>query len=77
MAHSTFAAPIPFGTHIRNFAGSVGTFFAALNHAIMVNSTAYQRLQQVERLQAKSDAELEKLGIPRGGIVQYAFRGFF
>ena len=58
-------------------AQAVGVFFAGVNRALVINSTSHQRLQQVERLQAKTDAELAALGIKREDIVQHVFRDFF
>ena len=52
----------------------VKSFFAKVGMAMIAASTANQRLQQVERLNAKSDAQLEALGIRREDIVRYVFR---
>ena len=41
---------------------------------MMVNRAMERRLETVEALQAKSDAELAKLNIKRDEIVQHVFR---
>ena len=44
---------------------------------MMINATSAQKLEQVERLHAKSDAELAQLGIRRDRIVQAVFGDLF
>lgn len=81
MTYQTHATPPLIGASIRNFGVTAGitvaTFLETLNHALMVNSTGHLRLQQVERLQAKTDAELTALGIKRAEIVHQVFRHLY
>lgn len=81
MAYSTYHAPAHVGTTLRTAATSVGhailAFFAAVGHAIELNSTAHIRIARVERLQAKTDAELATLGIKRDQIVHHVFSDLY
>ena len=45
--------------------------------AMMVNSSGQSRLNEVNRLQAKTDEELAELNIKRDDIVHYVFRDLF
>ena len=56
-----------------NFLAGIGGFFRSVGHALVINSTANQRLMKVQRLQAKSDEELAELGIKRDDIVRHCF----
>tara|TARA_R110002094_G_scaffold171250_3_gene153335 strand:- start:4792 stop:5067 length:276 start_codon:yes stop_codon:yes gene_type:complete len=58
----------------RAFFARVGAAFGAVGRAVMVNRAMERRLETVEALQAKSDAELAKLNIKRDEIVQHVFR---
>ena len=81
MAYSTYHAPAHVGTTLRNAATSVGhgisAFLATLGQVVEINSTAHIRLARVERLQAKTDAELATLGIKRDQIVHHVFKDLF
>jgi len=52
---------------------TIGSILAGFNHALMVNSAAGKKLELVERLQAKTDAELAEMGIKRDRIVHHVF----
>ncbi|MBD3663748.1 hypothetical protein [Sulfitobacter aestuariivivens] len=81
MAYLNTSAPSHVASNISGFLGNaaktVTGFFASIGTAMVVNSTAYHRLEQVERLQARSDAELSKLGLRREEIVHHVFRDLF
>ncbi|TCS67606.1 DUF1127 domain-containing protein [Primorskyibacter sedentarius] len=73
MAHTaTYAATGSQGkTHgFLAFLGRIGT-------ALIEASSHNRRLEKVERLQAMSDEQLEKLGIPRDRIVQHVFADLY
>lgn len=53
---------------------AIGGLFASVGKALVLNSSANQRLRQVEALQAKSDAELAQMGLKREDITRYVFR---
>ena len=48
--------------------------FSAIGHGMMSVANANRRMLMVEKLQAKSDAELAKMGIRREDIVRHVFR---
>ena len=84
MAYSTLSAPTRGTLYITTFTNiaaafgnAIAGFFGSLSRAMIVNSTAQQRLQQVERLQAKTDAELAAIDIKREDIVHHVFRDLF
>ena len=54
--------------------GAVKSFFGAIGSALISVSEANRRMQVVDRLQHKSDAELAALGIKREEIVRYVFQ---
>ncbi|MEM9578747.1 MAG: DUF1127 domain-containing protein [Pseudomonadota bacterium] len=51
----------------------IKSFFAICGNAMISASAANRRLQTVERLNRKSDAELAALGIRREDIVRHVF----
>lgn len=55
----------------------IGAFFSAIGAAMVATSSNNARLQKVERLQDKSDAELAEMGIKRDDIVHYVFRDLY
>ena len=67
-AHTAHTSDLPH----RVFEG-VQSFFAMVGRAMIAASTANRRLQTVERLSEKSDAELAHLGIKREEIVRRVF----
>ena len=80
MAYSSVSAPAHAGFSITAAATLVGTaitgFFARLARAAMAASTGQARLDEANRLQAKSDAELAELGLKREDIIHHVFRDF-
>jgi len=52
----------------------IDRFFASVGQGFNAYVEARSRRDQIERLQVMSDAQLDKLGINRDGIVQYVFR---
>jgi hypothetical protein len=53
---------------------SVLRFFGHIFEAMAFAAEGNRRLKLVERLQAKSDQELEAMGLRREDIVRHAFR---
>jgi hypothetical protein len=53
--------------------GGIKSCFLVFGNAMIAASTANRRLQTVEKLNAKSDAELAELGIRREDIVRKVF----
>ena len=53
----------------------IGNVFADLGRAIFTARAAEARVQEMERLMAKSDAELAALGLHREDIARHVFRG--
>ena len=64
--------------YTRNSLGAAGSaiaaFFAKIGKALISGGAAQARFDQVQALQAKSDAELAKMGLKRDEIVHYVFR---
>ena len=52
-------------------------FLASLARAFEAHAYAASRRDQIETLQAKSDAELAEIGIKREEIVHYVYRDLF
>ena len=77
MTYQTTTAPSFAVDAAHRALGSVGSFFRAIGHAIMVNSSAQRRLDRVHALRAKSDAELATLKIKREDIVHEVFRDLY
>lgn len=66
-------------THVADsgaFAG-LNNFFAGLGRGLTAYMERRSRVDQIAALNAKSDAELAKLGITRDGIPAYVFRDLF
>lgn len=59
------------------FRASIDRFFAALGQGFSAYMVARSRSTEIERLNAKSDAELARLGITRDDIPRYVFRDLF
>ncbi|NNE52660.1 MAG: hypothetical protein HKN30_09690 [Sulfitobacter sp.] len=64
-------------TATRRFAEGIGAFFARLGQALVTNPAGQRRLDMVQALQSKSDAELAALRIKREKIVQHVFRDLY
>lgn len=60
-----------------SFLHLIGAPFRALGRFFIAIAEQNARLQQVERLQAKSDDELAKLGLKRDDIVRHVFRDLY
>ena len=52
----------------------IGGFFAGLAQAVFTARAAEARVHEMERLMAKSDAELAELGLRREDIARHVFR---
>lgn len=77
MTYQTTTAPSFAADAAHRALGSVGSFFRTIGHAMMVNSSAQQRLDRVHTLRGKSDAELAALKIKREEIVHEVFRDLY
>jgi hypothetical protein len=55
-------------------AGAMVAFFATLTKALAFASGAQARFDEIQRLQALSDAELAQRGIARDAIVRLVYR---
>lgn len=80
MAYSTLLNSAPFFGSVRHAMVcavlAVGASVARVNKMLIVNSTANARLEQVARLQTKTDAELAAMGLKREDIFRKVFRDF-
>ncbi|KAA2313100.1 hypothetical protein DL237_15195 [Pseudooceanicola sediminis] len=59
------------------FSGKLSNFFSAVSVGLVAYMERRSRSEVIARLQAKSDAELAKLGIKRDEIPAYVFRDLF
>ncbi|NUH66127.1 DUF1127 domain-containing protein [Sulfitobacter sp. S0837] len=71
------AHPVLLTDILRRAAAGLRRFFVGIGHGIMTGSTANLRYEQVQRLQAKTDAELAELGIERDQIVHEVFKDLY
>lgn len=55
----------------------IEAFFAGIGHKLTAYADSASRADKVRALNAKSDAELAKLGITRDDIPRYVFRDLF
>lgn len=55
----------------------VDTFFAAMGQGMNAYMERRSRMDQIAALEAKTDAELAKMGIRRDRIVHHVFRDLF
>ena len=62
-----------FGNGFGRFLTMIGRGMNRFGAAVMVNQSSYQRLAEVERLQAMSDEDLAKRGLKRADIVRHVF----
>lgn len=74
MAAITLARGPRFGHQIW---GKLVSAVQVVGRALAVNATAEARLQQVQRMQSMTDAELARMGVQRDKIVQYVFRDIY
>ena len=77
MTYQLTTAPASIAAVLHRAGTSVGSFFRAIGHAIMVNSTANQRLNRIRILQAKTDVELAAMRIKREDIVHEVFKDLY
>ncbi|UWR16670.1 hypothetical protein [Sulfitobacter sp. M368] len=81
MAYNDIASPAEvMGREItmtRNLLDAIANSFSKFGRAIMANSAGQRRIDRVERLRAKSDAELAELNIKRDDIVHYVFKDIY
>ena len=73
--NSTFTNETGLGG--KSILSGIRAFFTAFGNALVATSGNNARLQKVERLQAKSDAELKEIGIKREDIVHHVFRDLY
>ena len=52
----------------------IGAFLAGLGQAVFTARAAEARVQEMERLMAKSDADLAEIGLRREDIARHVFR---
>ncbi|GLQ27103.1 hypothetical protein GCM10007927_19060 [Sulfitobacter pacificus] len=64
-------------TATRNFFARIGAAFERTINVLAVASTGQRRVEQVQMLKAKSDAELAELGIKRDDIIHFVFRDLY
>lgn len=81
MAYNDIASPAEvLGREItmtRNLLDTIGNGFLKFGRAIMTNSAGQRRIDRVERLRAKTDAELAELNLKRDDIVHYVFKDIY
>ena len=71
MTYQTPSAPSAFygiSSTLRAALGAVGGVLKSIGDSYMKAAVASSRVQLIEKLQAKSDAELEQLGLKRSEI---------
>lgn len=56
---------------------AIGDFFMSLFNAVDLAASANARVVTMERLNAKSDAELAKMGLRREDIARHVFRDIY
>lgn len=72
MAFITAHAP-----HLPTIPASIRRLLDGLGHALVAYTERHSRVDEIERLNAMSDAELEALGIRRDRIVYQVFSDRF
>ncbi|WP_134013019.1 DUF1127 domain-containing protein [Litoreibacter halocynthiae] len=55
----------------------ISDFFASLLSAVDVAASANTRIREMEHLNARSDAQLEKMGLRREDIARHVFRDIY
>lgn len=65
------------GESLRTVTSAVAQLFARIGSALVSAAEANHRIKTVERLQAKSDAELAAMNLRREDIVRHVFRDVF
>ncbi len=74
MTHSPQATHTPSNRPLRD---ALARFFAGLGQGFNAYLHSRSRIDEIRRLNAKSDEELARLGITRDRIPQYVFRDLF
>lgn len=59
---------------LSGFRAGISRFFAAVGRGMMMSAASEARMRQVDKLNAKSDAELAKMGLRRQDIAAHVFR---
>jgi len=72
MTDITHAAPAAQWS--QRLVDGIGSTFTAFGRALIISRQSQARLRQIEKLQAKSDAELSAMGLARDRIVHHVFR---
>jgi hypothetical protein len=62
---------------LRTVLGPVGAFFRAIGTRLVNASENSSRMTQINALNAKTDAELAKMGLRRDQIAHYVFRDLY
>jgi uncharacterized protein YjiS (DUF1127 family) len=62
---------------VRNGFTKLGKFFTAIGDFLIRAGDASSRMQQVEALKSKSDAELAEIGLKRDDIVHEVFKDLY
>jgi len=57
-----------------SFFTAIGTFLSKFGRGYSALLAAQSRADEFERLNAKTDAELEKMGLTREGLARHVFR---
>jgi len=80
MAYQNASAPSAFygiSSTLRAAFGAVGGVLKSMGDSYMKAAVASSRMHLIEKLQAKSDAELEQLGLKREDITRHVLRDFY
>ncbi|MEM6890450.1 MAG: DUF1127 domain-containing protein [Pseudomonadota bacterium] len=65
------------GDVIKSAFAAIERFFAGIGNTMISVAEGNRRIHMVARLQEKSDAELQDLGLRREDIVRHVFRDVF
>lgn len=63
--------------HGFNLSGRISSFLSKLGAAMDAHARNHARIAQIERLQAKTDAELLEMGLKRDDIMRHVYRDLF
>ncbi|TMM50802.1 hypothetical protein [Sulfitobacter sabulilitoris] len=77
MAYQHTALQLDVAHAAQTLIARLGDAMTNFGNAMMTHSAGYARLQQVEALKAKTDAELAAMKIKREDIVQHVFRDLY
>lgn len=64
-------------TQPSSFFSAIGNFFMSLYNSVDLAASANARIAMMEKLNGKSDAELEKMGLRREDIARHVFRDIY